>query len=44
LGRCESVPAEAIAVVSTDTLVPQEVLDQLTSNPAIRLARSVVIA
>jgi D-3-phosphoglycerate dehydrogenase len=45
LGRRESgEPLEAIAVVSTDTLVPQEVLDQLMSNPAVKLARSVAIA
>lgn len=44
LGRRESgEPLEAIAVVSTDTLVPQEVLDQLMSNPAVKLARSVAI-
>jgi hypothetical protein len=30
-------------VVSTDTLVPQEVLDQLMSNPAVKIARSVAI-
>ncbi len=45
LGRRDSgEPLEAIAVVSTDTLVPQDVLDQLMSNPAVKLARSVVIA
>jgi D-3-phosphoglycerate dehydrogenase len=44
LGRRESgEPIEAIAVVSTDTLVPQDVLDQLMSNPAVKLARSVAI-
>ncbi len=44
LGRRDSgEPLEAIAVVSTDTLVPQEVLDQLMSNPAVKLARSVLI-
>ena len=36
-------PLEAIAVVSTDNLVPQDVLDQLMSNPAVKLARSVEI-
>jgi D-3-phosphoglycerate dehydrogenase len=45
LGRRDSgEPLEAIAVVSTDTLVPQHVLDQLMSNPAVKLARSVQIA
>jgi D-3-phosphoglycerate dehydrogenase len=44
LGRPDSVgPLEAIVVVTTDTLVPQTVLDQLMSNPAIKLARSVQI-
>jgi D-3-phosphoglycerate dehydrogenase len=44
LGRRDSgEPLEAIAVVSTDTLVPQDVLDQLMSNPAVKLARSVAI-
>jgi D-3-phosphoglycerate dehydrogenase len=44
LGRSESgQPLQAIAVVSTDTLVPQEVLDQLMENPAVTLARSVAI-
>jgi hypothetical protein len=31
-------------VVSTDSVVPQDVLEQLMSNPAIKLARSVQIA
>jgi D-3-phosphoglycerate dehydrogenase len=45
LGRRDSgEPLEAIAVVATDTLVPQDVLEQLMSNPAIKLARSVQIA
>ncbi len=45
LGRRDSgEPLEAIAVVSTDTLVPQEVLDQLMSNPAVKLARAVPIS
>jgi len=43
LGRRDSGEPEAIAVVSTDTLVPQEVLDQLMANPAIKLARAMVI-
>jgi D-3-phosphoglycerate dehydrogenase / 2-oxoglutarate reductase len=45
LGRGDyGEPLEAIAVVATDTLVTQAVLDQLMSNPAIKLARSVHIA
>jgi D-3-phosphoglycerate dehydrogenase len=45
LGRRDSgEPLEAIAVVSTDTLVPQNVLDQLMSNPAVKLARAVAIS
>jgi D-3-phosphoglycerate dehydrogenase len=45
LGRRDSgEPLEAIAVIATDTLVPQDVLDQLMSNPAIKLARAVQIA
>ena len=45
LGRRESgEPQEAIAVVSTDNLVPQDVLDLLMSNPAVKLARSVEMA
>jgi D-3-phosphoglycerate dehydrogenase len=35
---------DAIAVVSTDALVGQEVLDELTANAAIRLARALAIA
>ncbi|MGA2135977.1 MAG: phosphoglycerate dehydrogenase [Bryobacteraceae bacterium] len=34
-------PLEAIAVVSTDGLVPETVLHQLRENPAVKLARSV---
>jgi D-3-phosphoglycerate dehydrogenase len=34
-------PLEAVAVVSTDTLVPEPVLQQLRQNPAVKLARSV---
>ncbi|MGO4884934.1 MAG: phosphoglycerate dehydrogenase [Bryobacteraceae bacterium] len=34
-------PLEAIAVVSTDGLVPETVLQQLRQNPAVKLARSV---
>ena len=45
LGRRDSgEPQEAVSVVSTDTLVPQEVLEQLMSNPAVKLARSVQMA
>jgi D-3-phosphoglycerate dehydrogenase len=44
LGRRDSGPPEAVAVIATDTLVPQQVLDQLMANPAIKLARSVAIA
>ena len=42
LGRRDSgEPVEAISVVTTDTLVPQGVLDQLLSNPAVKLARAI---
>jgi D-3-phosphoglycerate dehydrogenase len=34
-------PLEAVAVVSTDELVPEAVLAQLRENPAVRFARSV---
>ncbi|HLY17618.1 MAG TPA: phosphoglycerate dehydrogenase [Bryobacteraceae bacterium] len=34
-------PLEAVAVVSTDNLVPEPVLAQLRENPAVKLARSV---
>ena len=34
-------PLEAVAVVSTDGLVPESVLSQLRENPAVRFARSV---
>jgi D-3-phosphoglycerate dehydrogenase len=34
-------PLEALAVVSTDTLVPDPVLMQLRENPAVKLARAV---
>ena len=34
-------PLEAVAVVSTDELVPERVLQQLRENPAVKLARSV---
>ena len=45
LGRREDAPADAIAdavaVVSTDGLVPEDVLAQLRENPAVKLARAV---
>ncbi|HEY2013904.1 MAG TPA: phosphoglycerate dehydrogenase, partial [Bryobacteraceae bacterium] len=45
LGRCDKAapgqPLEAVAVVSTDELVPESVLAQLRENPAVRFARSV---
>lgn len=46
LGRQEAPveqgePLEAVAVVSTDELVPETVLAQLRENPAVRFARSV---
>jgi D-3-phosphoglycerate dehydrogenase len=34
-------PSEAVAVVSTDDIVPEGVLAQLLENPAIKLARFV---
>ena len=34
-------PLEAVAVVSTDEVVPERVLQQLRENPAVKLARSV---
>jgi D-3-phosphoglycerate dehydrogenase len=41
LGRSDTQPVESIAVITTDELVTQEVLDQLLSNPSVRTARSV---
>jgi D-3-phosphoglycerate dehydrogenase len=46
LGRREAPirpgePLEAVAVVSTDGAVPEDVLAQLRENPAVKLARSV---
>jgi D-3-phosphoglycerate dehydrogenase len=46
LGRREAPiapgePLEAVAVVSTDELVPESVLAQLRENPAVRFTRSV---
>jgi D-3-phosphoglycerate dehydrogenase len=43
LGRSESAPVEAIVVIKTDTLVTQNVLDQLLSNGAVQLARALQI-
>ncbi len=40
LGRRED-GSEAVAVVSTDGLVPEAVLAQLRENPAVQIARSV---
>ena len=40
LGRREGT-AEAVALVSTDGLVPENVLAQLKENPAVKFARSV---
>jgi D-3-phosphoglycerate dehydrogenase / 2-oxoglutarate reductase len=45
LGRCEEPtaqgqPREAIAVVSTDGLVPEAVLAQLREHPAVKVARA----
>jgi D-3-phosphoglycerate dehydrogenase len=40
LGR-DDVQSEAVAVVSTDDVVPESVLQQLRANPAVKLARSV---
>ena len=37
-------PLEAVAVVSTDGLVPESVLVQLRDNPAVRFARAVEFA
>jgi D-3-phosphoglycerate dehydrogenase len=37
-------PLEAIAVVTTDDAVPEQVLQQLLENPAIKKARAVTIA
>ena len=45
LGRREGAPAnataDAVAVVSTDGLVPDTVLSQLRENAAVQIARSV---
>jgi len=40
LGRREGT-SEAVALVSTDGLVPESVLAQLRENPAVKFARSV---
>jgi D-3-phosphoglycerate dehydrogenase len=34
-------PLEAVAIVSTDGLVPESVLSQLRENPAVKIARAV---
>jgi D-3-phosphoglycerate dehydrogenase len=34
-------PLEAVAIVSTDELVPESVLTQLRENPAVRFAKAV---
>jgi len=39
-GRREGT-SEAVALVSTDGLVPESVLAQLKENPAVKFARSV---
>ncbi len=44
LGRSESEPVESIAVITTDALVSQDVLDELKSNAAVKLARSMQMA
>ncbi|MES1257810.1 MAG: phosphoglycerate dehydrogenase [Acidobacteriota bacterium] len=45
LGRRErNEPYEALSIISTDSLVPQAVLDELLSNPAVKLARAVAIS
>ena len=41
LGRRRRAASEAVALVSTDGLVPESVLVQLRENPAVRFARSV---
>jgi hypothetical protein len=43
LGRREGAgsPSEAVALVSTDELVPETVLAQLREHPAVKFARSV---
>jgi D-3-phosphoglycerate dehydrogenase len=45
LGRSESgEPVISIAVVTTEGLVTQDVLDKFMANPAVKLARSIQIA
>jgi D-3-phosphoglycerate dehydrogenase / 2-oxoglutarate reductase len=44
LGRSDTQPVESIAVITTDAIVTQDVLDQLTANVAVRIARSVKAA
>jgi D-3-phosphoglycerate dehydrogenase len=45
LGRREGAEGitEAVAVVSTDGLVPESVLAQLREHPAVKLAHAVVV-
>jgi len=46
LGRRDAAsgePLEAVAVVSTDELVPERVLAELRENPAVEFARAVEI-
>jgi D-3-phosphoglycerate dehydrogenase len=44
LGRREGpVKSDAVAVVSTDELVPESVLAELRENPAVEFARAVEI-
>jgi len=48
LGRCDAPttpgePLEAVALVCTDELVPEPVLEQLRENPAVKLARAVEV-
>ncbi|HTQ56259.1 MAG TPA: phosphoglycerate dehydrogenase [Bryobacteraceae bacterium] len=40
-GPAPGEPAEAVAIVTTDGVVPESVLQQLRENPAVKLARSV---
>jgi hypothetical protein len=37
----EGEPLEAVAVIETDSTVPEPVLQELLSNPALKSARSV---
>ncbi len=44
LGRSDSEPVESIAVITIDAPVPQNVLRELTSNAAVKVARSMQAA